>query len=429
MAYAVDAQVTQNAAHARRLRVFAELHARCARDHQARRAAAAQKHFVLTPGEETGLEFGTALGISPKAVEVQLDLYTRLSSYFPRVWARCESGRLDLAKAGVILDAADTIATEEDVEKFAAAMEDYFTRHDNPTDALVMLTRDQIAAAARYRKLKYPQKDDERTFHEAFTKRRARLRLDDNGIGHLGCTNTGTDLAAADHRLTLIAKKLLERDDSERTLEQMRADVMLDLILGRLDVHTLTSELEADETLDGADPITGFHHHKVGAYARPVIVVTVPISTLMGTADEPGVLSGDIALPAELVRRIAGDPDSTWYRLITDDTGGAVHLSTTAYEPTPPIWRRVITEDRTCVWPSCARPSVRCHTDHRIPHPLGPTCECNLWPLCPRHHKAKHSDRYSLRREADGTIAVTSSRGTTSRRPRSQQPVDPVLSG
>ncbi len=428
VAYAVAAQVAQNAAHARRLRAFAELHARCTADHQARRAAATQSHFVLTPSEETGIEFGTALGISAKAVEVQLDLYTRLATRFPAVWARCESGRLDLSKAGVILDAADTIAAEDDVEKFAAAMEDYFTRHDTPTDPLVTLTRDQIAAAARYRKLKYRQKDDETSFHEAFTKRRARLRLDETGMGHLGCTHQATDLAAADHRLTLIAKKLLEHDDSGRTLEQMRADVLLDLLLGRLDVHVLTSELEDDETLDGHDPITRFGTHRVGAFARPVVVVTVPITTLLGAGDEPGLLSGDIPLPADLVRRIADDPDSTWYRLLTDEAGHAVHLSTSSYEPTPPIWRSVVTEDRTCVWPGCSRPSARCHTDHRIPHPIGPTCECNLWPLCPRHHKAKHSDRYTLRREPDGTTTLTTSRGTTAHRPRTQQPVVPVLS-
>ncbi|MGN6129662.1 MAG: DUF222 domain-containing protein [Nocardioidaceae bacterium] len=365
--------------------------------------------------------------MSPKAVEVQLDLYTRLSTRFPAVWARCEAGRLDLSKAGVILEASETIAADEDIEMFAAAMEDYLARHDSPDSPLVTLTRDQIAAAARYRKLKYPQKDEETSFAEAFAKRRARLRLDDTGIGHLGCTNMATDLAAADHRLTLIAKKLLEHDDSQRTLEQMRADVMLDLILGRLDVHVLTSELEHDETIDGTDPVTGFAHHKVGAYARPVIVVTVPVSTLIGASDQPGLLSGDSPLPADLVRRIAADPDSTWYRLLTDDQGHAVHLSTTAYQPTPPIWRTVITRDRTCVWPGCRRPSTQCQTDHRTPHPAGPTSANNLWPLCPRHHKAKHSDRFTLKREDDGTITLTTSRGTTTHRPRAQQPVDEIL--
>ncbi|MGN6129661.1 MAG: hypothetical protein ACTHOK_04900 [Nocardioidaceae bacterium] len=51
VAYAVRTQVVQNAAHARRLRAFAEIHARCAADHQARRANATQPRFVLTPGE------------------------------------------------------------------------------------------------------------------------------------------------------------------------------------------------------------------------------------------------------------------------------------------------------------------------------------------------------------------------------------------
>ncbi len=423
---AVHAQVWQNAQHARRLRAFGELHERCARDHKARRAAAEHVWFVLTPGEETGLEFATALGITPTAVQGQLNLYHRLSTQFPHIWSMCERGRLDLGKAGAILDAAETIAEESDVARFAEAMAEFFTRHDDPDAPLVTLTRDQIQKAARYRKLKFRQKDDEEKFSEAFAKRRARLRFDDNGLGWLSCSNMGTELAAADHRLTLLAKKLCEHDEQGRTLEQMRADVMVDLLLGRLEVGALTSELEEDETVDGEDPISLFHRRKVGAFARPVILATVPLSTLMGAGDEPGLLSGDIPLPADVVRRIADDPGSTWYRMLTDEAGELVHLSTKSYSPTPPIVRAVTGRDRTCVWVGCSRPATQCQLDHRVPHPEGATCVCNLWPLCARHHKAKHSDAFTLTLDGE-TITVTSRRGTKLTGPRNRQPVDPLL--
>lgn len=423
VAFAVQSQLAENAHRARRLRAFAELHARCERDHQARRANAAQPHFVLTPAEETGLELGAALGLSAQAVQVQLHFFDRLSSRFPRVWVLCESGRLDLGKAALILDASETIADPDDVARFAELMDTYLSRHDGG-EGLITLTRQQIHNAARYRKLKFRQKDDGQCFAEAFEKRSARLRLDDNGLGHLGCTNLGTDLTAASHRLTLIAKKLCERDEQGRTLEQMRSDVMLDLLLGRLDVRALTSELEDDETCDGRDPVEMMTRRRdVGAFARPVINVTVPITTLLGLSDEPGLLSGDRAIEAEAVRRIALDPTSTWYRLLTDKAGEFLHLSTTSYSPTAPIWRSTVAQRRTCVWPGCCRPAVECHLDHRLEFPEGATCPCNLQPLCPLHHKGKHSDRFTLTLEEDDSYTLTSSRGTVIREPRTLQPV------
>ena len=46
--------------------------------------------------------------------------------------------------------------------------------------------------------------------------------------------------------------------------------------------------------------------------------------------------------------------------------------------------------DRTCVFPWCTRPARRCDTDHTIPAARGgPTCPCNLAPLCRRHHRIK----------------------------------------
>ncbi|WP_166133865.1 HNH endonuclease signature motif containing protein [Nocardioides ochotonae] len=43
-----------------------------------------------------------------------------------------------------------------------------------------------------------------------------------------------------------------------------------------------------------------------------------------------------------------------------------------------------------CAFPWCERPARRCDTDHVTAHgDGGPTCSCNLAPLCRRHHRAK----------------------------------------
>ena len=43
-----------------------------------------------------------------------------------------------------------------------------------------------------------------------------------------------------------------------------------------------------------------------------------------------------------------------------------------------------------CTAPGCRIPAARCDLDHVIRHPDGPTCPCNLTPLCRRHHRMKH---------------------------------------
>ena len=93
-----------------------------------------------------------------------------------------------------------------------------------------------------------------------------------------------------------------------------------------------------------------------------------------------------------------------------------MELSTTSYQPTAPIWRTDVARDRTCVWPGCCRPSVVCQIDHRVRFPEGPTCTCNTWPLCKRHHDAKHTDGYTATLEDDGTYLFTTRHGTELRR-------------
>lgn len=52
--------------------------------------------------------------------------------------------------------------------------------------------------------------------------------------------------------------------------------------------------------------------------------------------------------------------------------------------------RRVRLRDHTCRFPACPKPAARCDLDHCQPHAEGgPTCPCQLVPLCRRHHRAK----------------------------------------
>lgn len=429
---AVRLQVEENAARARRLNALRDFHRRRVAE-SASQPNDRPSYFTLTPLQATTAEFAPLLGLSEMTVEIHLDNATELQDRFPALWRRCESGRLDLGRALLVLEQARSLANEEDIATFAAAMEDYFARLDDPAHPLCRISRSQLQRAARYRRLKLPQKTDETSFAEAFKRRRVSLRPGENGIAYLSVSTALPDAMAADYRLTLIAKQLCQSPDESRTLEQLRSDVLLDLIHGRLTVGATDAELEDDETYDGRDPArTIAHHESRGSYARPVINVTVPIQTLMGMTDAPGVMSGGHALPADLVRRLALHPEATWYRMLTDQARTCVELSVGSYAPTKPIWRQVVAADPACIWPGCSRASVTAELDHRTEYPAGETSTENLQPLCRRHHRMKHSKGFRVVRNDDGSYDWTTRFGSrfhvhATEQPTSDWAVDGLL--
>ncbi|GAA4079591.1 hypothetical protein GCM10023066_07980 [Nocardioides kongjuensis] len=90
----------------------------------------------------------------------------------------------------------------------------------------------------------------------------------------------------------------------------------------------------------------------------------------------------------------------------------ADHLPVTAYEIPDRHKTRVALRDHTCRFPHCARPATRCDIDHAKPHDRGgPTCPCNLVPLCRRHHRAKTHSTWRYDTPAPATYVWTSPNG------------------
>jgi len=100
---------------------------------------------------------------------------------------------------------------------------------------------------------------------------------------------------------------------------------------------------------------------------------------------------------AEQIRAWLAQPGvSVMVRPVIDVAG---HVPVTAYEIPDRHRQAVELRDHTCRFPYCTRPAMRCDLDHARPHGRGgPTCPCNLVPLCRRHHRAKtHSEwRYQV---------------------------------
>ncbi len=207
-------------------------------------------------------------------------------------------------------------------------------------------------------------------------------------IGH-----SGHDVDTAKHHLSLLARGLGAADP--RSMDQREADLAIDLLTGRLHAATPTSRLE-----QGEPPQLRRTHPR----CRTHVNVSIPIQTLIGVGDAPGQSAAGQPIPASLARRIAAQPDSTWFRLLTDPAGNLADLSTHAYRPSEPLWRTTSARDRVCIAPGCASPAGRGDADHTRPYPHGDTSHANLGHPCRHDHQIKHSPGIFLTQPEPGVI-------------------------
>jgi hypothetical protein len=193
-------------------------------------------------------------------------------------------------------------------------------------------------------------------------------------------------VAAVTRRINQIARSL-RRNGETRTMDQLRADVYMDLLQGTS--HTTRS--------------------------KGVINMTVDLDTLAGLTDHPGELNGFAPIISDIARQVAADqPDAQWRWTVTDtETGQPVHSGTTRRRPTASQRRAIESRDRTCVFPGCRMPSTDCDIDHTTPYSEGgATCPCNNAPACRHDHRLKDNG-WTYTRLPDGRYQWTSPLGHT----------------
>jgi hypothetical protein len=140
---------------------------------------------------------------------------------------------------------------------------------------------------------------------------------------------------------------------------------------------------------------------------RATINVHITDTTLSG--DNPVARWNDRPISAEQVKEWLGSATSIAVRPVIDL---AEHVPVDSYEIPDRHRAAVALRDHTCRFPHCGRQARSCDLDHVRPHGRGgPTCPCNLVPLCRRHHRAKtHSEwRYAVLKP--GTYAWMSPNG------------------
>lgn len=172
----------------------------------------------------------------------------------------------------------------------------------------------------------------------------------------------------------------------ERTMDQIRADLLTDLLLA-------------------ADPsaVQGTGLDNIQAQ----IQVTVAATTLAGADDRPAELDGHGPLHPDIARDLAGR-NGGWWRLFLDPTG--MVTATDSYTPTAGMRRFLRARDQRCRFPGCRMPVHRSQIDHNHDHAKGGRTELsNLGFFCTGHHVLKHPDidekhRWTARQLPDRSI-------------------------
>ena len=95
------------------------------------------------------------------------------------------------------------------------------------------------------------------------------------------------------------------------------------------------------------------------------------------------------------------------------EAGQCAHRRQSAgYRPPPRLQHLVRVRQQLCAFPGCGRAARRCDLDHTIAyHHGGRTCECNLAPLCRKHHQAKQTPGWALDQPQPGTMTWTTPSG------------------
>ena len=83
------------------------------------------------------------------------------------------------------------------------------------------------------------------------------------------------------------------------------------------------------------------------------------------------------------------------------------------YRPSRKLSHLIRARTTTCSAPGCNAQAIHNELDHTVPHPAGATDQCNLTPLCARHHHAKHAPHWKLEQQEPGVMRWTLPSGRT----------------
>ena len=356
-------------------------------DQQEQHLQSRQQHLLAeldrTDATKLGLSgelVSLVLRIPRRAAQHKLKVARSLVDHLPATLGLLADGRFTVQHAQVITEASWGLDRDV-VSDFEAAVT------DNAGDLTVRSLRDRVRKEAN----RIDPVTAEQKHRTALADRSVGFCPGENGMAHLPVTLPAPDAQAVFTRLTAAAR-LLPTDDP-RTMDQKRADLLVDAVLSGIPFGALP-ELQG---------------------RRPTIHVTVSADTLLGLNDEPGHLSGYGPVTADTARRLAADQSGTWRRLLTDpNTGDLLDISADTYRPSQRLRDFIAARDEQCAFPGCHQPAYRCEYEHTLSFGTGgKTCRANGAAACKRHNLCKIDTGWGYIRNDNGSFSWTTDTGHT----------------
>ncbi|MEX0946164.1 MAG: DUF222 domain-containing protein [Acidimicrobiia bacterium] len=300
-------------------------------------------------------EIRAALCLTRRAADFELGFAMELVGRVPRVWEALVAGLIDLRRARTLVSGTSHLP----VETAREVVERIMVR-------ACRLTTGQLAAVLRRLAIETDPDEAVSRYRGAVEERRVVIEPTVEGTANLLGLDLSPDrVEAVLTRIGLLARSLKTGGET-RTMDQLRADVFLDLLEG---TH---------------------HNTKTG---RGVVDIHVGLDTLSRLSETPGELAGYGPVIADIARQVAErQQGAEWRWTLTDPvTGQPLDNGITRRRPSAAQRRQVQTRNRTCVFPGCRMPATACDLDHRIPWAGGgPTRVDHLVPACRHDHRIRH---------------------------------------
>ncbi|MDF1479491.1 DUF222 domain-containing protein [Leifsonia sp. H3M29-4] len=205
--------------------------------------------------------------------------------------------------------------------------------------------------------------------------------VDRDGMGWLHARLSSEHLTMVSAHLDGIAFDLFTAADEQRTMAQLRADALVDLL-------------------------TGTGEQKPGV----TVALTVPVLSLLGQSNEPALLEGVGPIDLDTARRLCATAPSIT-RLLTDPvTGTVLQMDPHQYRSSAALKRWLAIQQVTCDFPGCGRRAANCDLDHTVAWADGgATTADNLSHRCRKHHTMKHQTAWRVERPPGSERAVWTS--------------------
>ncbi len=322
-------------------------------------------------------EIRAALSLTRRSADFHLALAQQLLDN-RQLWDALHRGHIDLPKARVVIDQTCHLDNDESDRVTTVALD----RADRQTTG-------QLRARLRQLVIEVDPDSAHKRYQQGIADRRLTTEATEIGTANVfGLDLPAVESNSAVRRINRLARHLKTAGDT-RTMDQIRADVFLDLLNGR-------------------------HQSKDGGQ-RGVVDIRVDLTTLMELDDRSGELPGWGPVVADVARKVVTEQDDAEWRFsVTDPENGQVmHSGTTRRRPTSAQRRRVESRNPTCAFPGCRMPAADCDIDHRRAWvERGPAEDANLEPLCRRDHRLKHNG-WSVEMLIGGVFLWTSPLGLT----------------